>query len=81
MLKDNKVIEVAITANQIEGKIKDNEGGKEQMFRTVRVDADTSQLLEQYNVNFKGEIESRFLPTLLSWIVPVFLFMACGISL
>jgi cell division protease FtsH len=75
LLKDNKVIEVAITANQIEGKIKDNEGGKEQMFRTVRVDADTSQLLEQYNVNFKGEIESRFLPTLLSWIVPVFLFI------
>ena len=45
------------------------------MFRTVRVDADTSKLLEQYNVNFKGEIESQFLPTLLSWIVPVFLFV------
>jgi cell division protease FtsH len=45
------------------------------MFRTVRVDPDTSSLLEQYNVKFKGEIESRFLPTLLSWIVPVFLFV------
>ena len=75
LLKENKVIEVAITANQIEGKIKDDGSGKEQMFRTVRVDADTSKLLEQYNVNFKGEIESRFLPTLLSWIVPVFLFI------
>jgi cell division protease FtsH len=73
--KENKVIEVAITANQIEGLIKDNGSGKEQMFRTVRVDADTSKLLEQYDVNFKGEIESRFLPTLLSWIVPVFLFI------
>jgi cell division protease FtsH len=38
------------------------------------VDQGTSDLLEQYNVNFKGEIESQFLPTLLSWIVPVFLF-------
>jgi cell division protease FtsH len=75
LLKENKVIEVAITANQIEGLIKDNGSGKEQMFRTVRVDADTSKLLEQYDVNFKGEIESRFLPTLLSWIVPVFLFI------
>ncbi|MGD9350857.1 MAG: ATP-dependent zinc metalloprotease FtsH, partial [Desulfobacterales bacterium] len=75
LLKDNKVTEVAITANQIEGKIKDDGSGKEQMFRTVRVDPDTSSLLEQYNVKFKGEIESRFLPTLLSWIVPVFLFV------
>jgi cell division protease FtsH len=74
LLKENKVTEVAISANQIHGKIKDDATGKEQMFRTVRVDPDTSKLLEQYNVNFKGEIESRFLPTLLSWVVPVFLF-------
>ncbi|MGD2039039.1 MAG: ATP-dependent zinc metalloprotease FtsH, partial [Desulfobacterales bacterium] len=74
LLKENKVVEVAISANQIEGKIKDGETGKEQMFKTVRVDPDTSNLLEQYNVNFKGEIESHFLQSLLSWIVPVFLF-------
>ncbi|MGD9183439.1 MAG: ATP-dependent zinc metalloprotease FtsH, partial [Desulfobacterales bacterium] len=74
LLKDKKVIEVAISANQIQGKIKDDANGKEQMFKTVRVDPDTSKLLEQYEVNFKGEIESRFLATLLSWVVPVFLF-------
>jgi cell division protease FtsH len=38
------------------------------------VDPETSKLLEQYNINFKGEIESQFLPTLLSWVIPVFLF-------
>ena len=75
LLKENKVIEVAISANQIQGKIKDDATGNEQMFKTVRVDSDTSKLLEPYNVNFKGEIESQFLPTLLSWIVPVFLFV------
>jgi cell division protease FtsH len=74
LLKENKVTEVAISADQIQGKIKDDNTEKEQMFKTVRVDQDTSNLLEKYNVNFKGEIESRFLPTLLSWIVPVFLF-------
>jgi cell division protease FtsH len=74
LLKEKKVIEVAISANQIQGKIKDDAAGKDQMFRTVRVDPDTSKLLEQYEVNFKGEIESRFLATLLSWVVPVFLF-------
>ena len=74
LLKDNKVTEVAISANQIQGKLKEGADGKEQMFKTIRVDPDTSNLLEQYNVNFKGEIESQFLPTLLSWIVPVVLF-------
>ncbi len=76
LLKENKVIEVAIGANQIQGKIKDGEGPKpkETLFKTVRVDPDTSKLLEQYNVDFKGEIESNFLPTLLSWILPVFIF-------
>jgi cell division protease FtsH len=74
LLKENKVTEVAISADQIQGKIKGDATEKEQMFKTVRVDPDTANLLEKYNVNFKGEIESRFLPTLLSWIVPVFLF-------
>jgi cell division protease FtsH len=74
LLKENKVVEVAISANQIEGKMTDEATGKEQMFKTVRVDPDTSKLLEQYNVNFKGEIESHFMQSLLSWIVPVFLF-------
>ena len=59
LLKENKVTEVAISANQIQGKVKDNAAGKEQMFRTVRVDPDTSKLLEQYNVNFKGSFKTH----------------------
>ncbi len=75
-LKENQVAEVAITANQIQGKLR-GEGaspGQSLRFRTVRVDSETSQLLDQYNVTFKGEIESNFLQNLLSWIVPVFIF-------
>ena len=76
LLKENKISEVAISSNRIQGKYKENgvSPAKETMFKTVRVDPETSKLLEQYNVNFKGEIESQFLPTLLSWIIPVFLF-------
>lgn len=75
-LKENKVIEVAISANKIQGKMKadDSVGDKETTFRTVRVDPEISNLLDQYNVSFKGEIESRFLPTLLSWIIPTAIF-------
>ena len=76
LLKENRITEVAISANTIQGKMKTNEapGGKEVLFRTVRVDSSTSELLDQYNVTFKGEIESRFFPTLLSWIVPTAIF-------
>lgn len=76
LLNENKVAEVAISANQIQGKVR-TEGvlpGQSMRFRTVRVDAETSQLLQQYGVMFKGEIESNFLQNLLSWIVPVFIF-------
>ena len=76
LLKENKVDEVAISANQIEGKLKGVEGdpSQEDMFRTVRVDPETSQLLDEYNVTFKGEIESRFFANLFSWLIPIFIF-------
>jgi cell division protease FtsH len=51
------------------------DAGKNKQFRTVRVDPDISQLLEQNNIIFKGEIESTFFRDLLPWIIPVFLFI------
>ena len=76
LLKEGKITQVAITTNQIQGAYKEGKGdaAKEIRFKTVRVDPATSKLLEQYNVHFKGEVESQFLATLLSWIIPVFLF-------
>ncbi|MGD8444066.1 MAG: ATP-dependent zinc metalloprotease FtsH, partial [Desulfobacterales bacterium] len=76
LLKENKVIEVAIRADQIQGKLRESESGTDKgaLFRTVRVDPETSKLLEQYNVPFKGEIESRFLANLFSWLIPIFIF-------
>lgn len=76
LLKENKIIEVAIRADQIQGKLKDTASAtaKETMSRTVRVDSDTSKLLEQYDVSFMGEIESRFFANLFSWLIPIFIF-------
>jgi len=76
LLNNDKITEVAITANQIQGKMQ-GEGkdqGREAMFRTVRVDPNLSELLEQHNVIFKGEIESNFLRDLVSWVVPILFF-------
>jgi len=77
LLKENKVSEVAISANQIQGKITGDQGSSQtdSLFRTVRVDSDTSKLLQEYGVTFKGEIESRFLADLFSWLLPIFIFL------
>ena len=74
---ENRVAEVAITSNQIQGRLKPTADSKEQgqAFRTIRVDQDLSQLLAGHGVTFKGEVESTFLRDLLSWVIPVFLFV------
>jgi len=75
-LQEGRITEVAITQDRLQGKMKVAENGQEveKAFTTVRVDPDLSELLEKYNVAFKGVIESNFLKNLASWILPLLLF-------
>ncbi|HWP58443.1 MAG TPA: ATP-dependent zinc metalloprotease FtsH [Candidatus Acidoferrales bacterium] len=51
------------------------EGKKGYPFVVVRVqDPDLAEELEQAGIPFRGEIVSNWLPTLLSWVVPVVVF-------
>ncbi len=77
LLKSGKIVEVAVTADQIEGKMKVEGGapGETKAFRTVRVDPELSALLDQYKVVFKGQVESTFLRDLFSWVFPILLFV------
>jgi cell division protease FtsH len=76
-LQKEKVIEVAVTQDRIQGKMKTLKDGQEaeKAFSTVRVDPEVSELLEKYNVTFKGVAESNFLKNLASWIFPIILFV------
>jgi cell division protease FtsH len=76
-VKEGKVAELAITANQIQGRLKDEVDGMTQgtAFRTVRVDPEISELLANQDITFKGEIESTFFRNILSWVVPIFFFV------
>ena len=75
-LEQGKVAEVAISANHIQGRLHpETEGGREQYFKTVRVDPDTSKLLDKYKVQYSGTIESTVLRDILSWVLPVFIFL------
>ena len=77
LLKTGKISEVAVTANQIQGKMKVDgaTAGETKAFRTIRVDPELSTLLDTYKVSFKGEIESTLLRDLFSWIFPIILFV------
>jgi len=77
LLKAGRIVEVAVTANQIQGKIKVEGGTANELtsFKTVRVDAELSGMLDQYKVIFKGEIESTFIRDLFSWLFPLLLFV------
>jgi cell division protease FtsH len=77
LVKENRVAEVAISANQIQGKMRidDKDPNKNELFKTLRVDPEISSLLEQHNVTFKGQVESTVLRDLFSWIFPIVLFV------
>ncbi|MDY6838436.1 MAG: ATP-dependent zinc metalloprotease FtsH [Thermodesulfobacteriota bacterium] len=76
-LQGGKVIEVAVTQDRLQGKMRVEKDGKEteKVFSTVRVDSNLSELLERYNVTFKGVVESNFLKNLASWVIPIFIFV------
>ena len=75
-LEQGRVAEVAISANQIQGRLKpEKEGDPEQYFKTIRVDPETSKLLDKYHIQYSGTIESTLLRDILSWILPVFIFL------
>lgn len=77
LVKENKVSEVAITSNQIQGRIipDGSEQGRGDLFKTVRVDPEISSLLEEYNIVFKGKAESTFVRNLFSWVFPILVFV------
>ncbi len=74
LLEAGKVESVQIGADEIRGKLKEAEGGKS-AFVTTRVEPELASRLEEFGVEFAGQKRHTFLPMLLSWLVPVALFV------
>jgi len=74
---DGKVAEVSVATHVLTGKLKPEGESKEQKsFATVRVeDPDLVRELNQHGVTFTGVIESTFWRDVLSWVIPVALFV------
>ncbi len=73
-LRADKITELAIGQQMITGVMKDKDG-KDVKFTTVRVNPDLAKDLEGHNIVFRGEVESTFLRNILSWMIPIFLFL------
>ncbi len=72
-LRADRVKEVAIGEKVITGVMLD-EHNQPQKFITVRVNPQLAKELEGHKVKFRGEVESTFLRSLFSWMVPILLF-------
>jgi cell division protease FtsH len=72
-LKGGKIAQVRVSGDYIQGDLKQPVNGKSE-FVTTRVPPDIASELAKYNVQFSGEVQSTFLSTLLSWVVPTLLF-------
>ncbi len=71
---EDKVVEIAVGQDKISGKMKKDDSDAEILFTTIRVDTDLSQKLSEHNVRFSGRVENTFFTTLLSWVIPIFIF-------
>ncbi|MGA6829339.1 ATP-dependent zinc metalloprotease FtsH [Nitrospira sp. NS4] len=73
-----QVAEVSLGSHTLSGKLKPAEGAKEpKLFSSIRVeDPDLVKELQAHQVKFVGVVESTFLRDLLSWILPVVVFLA-----
>lgn len=74
-LRDKKIADVAVSERFIQGSLKEPLESGQTRFITTRVEPDLAQSLQEHGVVVTGEIESTFLRDLLSWIVPVALFV------
>ncbi len=81
LLREGKVAEISIAEDHIRGRLREPlPDGRSQIF-TVRVDPELARDLENYNVTFTGVVRNTFVTTILSWIVPVLVFVVAWMYL
>jgi cell division protease FtsH len=74
LVEQGKVSEVAVGQDTIQGKLKDKLPSGKSAFITARVDPELAKKLEGKGVSVTGVPSGGLFQTLLSWIVPAFMF-------
>ena len=81
LLAQGKVSEVAVGQDTIQGKLKEKLPDGKQAFVTARVDPAIAEKLQEKGVTVTGVPSGGLFQTILSWIVPAFLFYLVWIFL
>jgi cell division protease FtsH len=74
LLESEKIDNLSITSDYIQGEFKNQTDEKKKKFITVRIDSDLVKDLSKAKVKYSRIIETTFLRDLLSWILPVLIF-------
>jgi cell division protease FtsH len=74
LLAANKISEVLVGTETIQGTLKEPLPDGRKLFYTVRVDSDLAAKLKEHGVKVTGTPSSNFLSTILSWVLPIFIF-------
>jgi cell division protease FtsH len=75
LLRQGKIDSVAVSDRFIQGALKEALPGGQKRFFTTRLDQEFAAELDKHGVRYTGQIESTLLRDILSWIVPVLLFV------
>ena len=74
LLDQNKIAEVLVGSETIQGTLKEPFPDGRKLFSTIRVDPALAAKLSAHGVKVTGAPSSNFLSTILSWALPIFIF-------
>ncbi len=75
LLEQGRIESVEVSETSLRGKLKDPQTGADTV-TTVRVDPDFARDLAEYDVEVTGVAESQWVALVLSWVLPILIFVA-----
>jgi cell division protease FtsH len=75
LLEQDKIAEISITENRIYGSLKEKGADGLKDFVTTRVESELADKLDKHNVIYTGIIQSTWFRDLLSWLLPMAVFI------
>src|SRR5687768_13053232 len=76
-VRENKVQEVVVAEDRIRGTMKGSGDARARSFSAVRIeDPKLIEDLERYSVKYTGEVASRWIGEVLSWVIPLIFLVA-----
>lgn len=76
LLDEQRIGEVLVRPDLLEAQVKGAQPGEAERVVTVRVDRDATELLSAAGVSYRAVPQNEFLRSLISWLVPMLMFVA-----